>query len=327
MGTRRHPMTIEITTPSRLHITLIDLNASIGRVDGGIGLTIGEPGIRITAKAADEITVTGDSELTDRMQSSAAATLPEGCGIRIRIEQDSPSHAGLGTGTQAALAAGMAVNRLYDLSMSVRDIAIRVGRGGTSGIGVASFESGGFILDSGHKFSEKGAFKPSAASKSPPASILFQQPFPDWEIVLATPDVVGAHDAKEVDIFGKECPIPLSEVRELSHIILMGTLPSVVEGDIEAFGDSVNRIQDVGFKRREIALQAPDIVQIIELMQESTCGAGMSSFGPAVYGITDSKRDAADTMHKVQKFLDGALGGRCMVVHARNSGADVCVSP
>ncbi|RLG30261.1 hypothetical protein DRO03_04925 [Methanosarcinales archaeon] len=51
----------------------------------------------------------------------------------------------------------MAVNRLYDMSMSVRDIAIAVGRGGTSGTGVASFESGGFILDSGHKFSEKGS--------------------------------------------------------------------------------------------------------------------------------------------------------------------------
>jgi beta-ribofuranosylaminobenzene 5'-phosphate synthase len=326
MDARRHPMTIEITTPSRLHITLIDLNASIGRVDGGIGLTIGEPGIRITAEVADGVTVTGDSELTDRMRESAAAVIPEGCGIRICIEQDSPSHVGLGTGTQAALAAGMAVNRLYDLDMSVRDIAIAVGRGGTSGIGVASFESGGFILDSGHKFSEKGAFKPSAASKSPPASILFQQPFPDWEIVLAIPDVRGAHDAREVDIFGTECPIPLSEVRELSHIILMETLSGVVEGDIEAFGDSINRIQDVGFKRCEIALQAPEIARIIELMRETTCGAGMSSFGPAVYGITDSKRDAADTVHEVQEFLDETLGGRCMVVHARNSGADVRIS-
>ncbi len=320
-------MTIEITTPSRLHITLIDLNASIGRVDGGIGLTIEAPGIRITAEAADGITVTGNLELADRMRESARAILPEGSGIRIRIEQDSPSHVGLGTGTQAALAAGMAANRLYDLGMSVRDVAIAVGRGGTSGIGVASFESGGFILDSGHKFSEKGAFKPSAASKSPPASILFQQPFPDWEIVLAIPDARGAHDAKEVDIFGTECPIPIREVQELSHIILMETLPGVVEGDIEAFGDSINRIQGVGFKRREIALQTPEIARIIELMQETTCGAGMSSFGPVVYGITDSKGDAADAVHEVQGFLDETICGRCMVVHARNSGADVRISP
>ncbi|MHC1574615.1 MAG: beta-ribofuranosylaminobenzene 5'-phosphate synthase [Candidatus Methanogasteraceae archaeon] len=318
---------IEITTPSRLHFTLIDLNAEIGRVDGGIGLTIDEPSLRIRAEMADEITVTtvrGEPDSADRMRESAALLLPDGCGIKIHIERDVPPHVGLGSGTQTALAAGMAVNRLYDLGLSVRDIAIRVGRGGTSGIGVASFESGGFILDGGHRFSEKGAFKPSAASKSsPPAPILFQHPFPDWEIVLAIPDTMGAHDSEEVDIFGKECPIPLHEVRELSHVILMGMIPAVVEADIDAFGDSINRMQNVGFKRREIALQRPEILKLIELMQDATCGGGMSSFGPAVYGITDDRGDAADAMHAATEFMESATGGRCAIVHARNRGADI----
>lgn len=318
---------IEITTPSRLHITLIDLNASIGRVDGGIGLTLDQPCIRITAEISDDIVVTGDSVLSGRMRDSAAAILPGGCGIHINIEHDLPAHVGLGSGTQAALAAGMAVDRLYDMGMSVRDIAIRVGRGGTSGIGVASFESGGFILDAGHKFSEKRAFKPSAASKSPPAPVLFQHPFPNWDIVLAIPDARGAHDAKEVDIFEKECPIPIQEVRELSHIILMEMLPNVVEGDIEAFGDSINRIQNVGFKKREIGLQRPDILKIIELMRENTYGGGMSSFGPVVYGIADDQKDALHVMHAVQEFLDETVGGSCIIVHARNSGADIRRAP
>ena len=327
---------IEITTPSRLHITLIDLNASIGRVDGGIGLTLKEPGFHIIAERSDvpgEVVVTseaaGGAAHVGRMRSSAAAILRDGGagggrgGIRIHIERDAPPHVGLGSGTQAALAAGMAVNRLYDLGLSVRDIAIKTGRGGTSGIGVASFESGGFILDGGHKFSEKGAFKPSAASKSPPAPILFQRPFPDWEIVLAIPDARGAHDDNEVDIFGQECPIPLSEVQELSHIILLETLPAVVEKDIESFGDSINRIQKTGFKRREISLQRPEIPRIIELMQENTCGAGMSSFGPVVYGITDNKRDASRAVRLVREFLDETTGGCSIITHASNSGADV----
>ncbi len=318
---------IEITTPSRLHFTLIDLNAEIGRVDGGIGLTIDEPSLRIRAEMADEITVTtvtGEPDSADRMRESAALLLPDGCGIKLHIERDVPLHVGLGSGTQTALAAGMAVNRLYDLRLSVRDIATRVGRGGTSGIGVASFESGGFILDGGHRFSEKGAFKPSAASKSsPPAPILFQHPFPDWEIVLAIPDTMGAHDSEEVDIFEKECPIPLHEVRELSHVILMGMIPAVVEADIDAFGDSINRMQNVGFKRREIALQRPEILELIELMQDATCGGGMSSFGPVVYGITDNRGDAADAMHAATEFMESAIGGRCAIVHARNRGADI----
>ncbi len=325
---------IKITTPSRLHITLIDLNASIGRVDGGIGLTLKEPGFRITAERSDvpgEVTVTreaaGGAAHVGRMRESAAALLPDGNadrgGIRIHIERDAPPHVGLGSGTQSALAAGMAVNQLYNLGLSVRDIAIKAGRGGTSGIGVASFEGGGFILDGGHRFSEKGAFKPSAASRSPPAPILFQRPFPDWEVVLAIPDTRGAHDDNEVDIFKQECPIPLSEVQELSHIILMETLPAVVEEDIEALGDSINRIQKTGFKRREISLQRPEIQQMIELMQENTCGAGMSSFGPVVYGITDNKRDADHAACLAQEFLDETTGGCSIITHASNSGAEV----
>ncbi|MEA1870517.1 MAG: beta-ribofuranosylaminobenzene 5'-phosphate synthase family protein [Euryarchaeota archaeon] len=135
-------MMIKITTPSRLHITLIDLNAEIGRVDGGIGLTIDNPCFQITAETADKILVTGDSQSSDRIRNAARSLLPEGCGISIRIEHDIPPHVGLGSGTQAALAADMAVNWLYDLGISVRDIASKVGRGGTSCIGVASFETG-----------------------------------------------------------------------------------------------------------------------------------------------------------------------------------------
>ncbi|MEZ5334482.1 MAG: hypothetical protein R2741_04185 [Methanolobus sp.] len=48
-----------------------------------------------------------------------------------------------------------AVNELYNLGKSVRELAIAVGRGGTSGIGVASFEMGGFIVDGGHRFSDR----------------------------------------------------------------------------------------------------------------------------------------------------------------------------
>ena len=62
-------------------------------------------------------------------------------------------------------------------------------------------------------------------------------------------------------------------------------------------------------------------------MRENTCGAGMSSFGPVVYGITDSHKAAADAMHEVQGFLDETISGRCMVVHAMNSGAEVCIAP
>ncbi len=315
---------IRITSPSRLHLTLIDMNASWGRIDGGAGISLESPHITISAERSDQIEVEGDSILKERMEAAAGKVLPEGEGIRIFIEEDMYAHVGLGSGTQASLSAAAAVNELYGLGMGVRELAIAVGRGGTSGIGVASFESGGFIVDGGHKFSEKGSFSPSSASRADPAPVLFRHDLPDWDIVLALPDTQGAHDAKEADIFRKVCPIPLNEVQEVSHMILMKMMPAIIEDDIEAFGRAVNHIQTLGFKKREVQLQRQAVRDVITLMQESGAyGAGMSSFGPVVYGVVDSREDAAYIMEDVQDHLDRTIGGRVMITRANNTGADI----
>jgi beta-ribofuranosylaminobenzene 5'-phosphate synthase len=315
---------IRITSPSRLHLTLIDMNASWGRIDGGAGISLESPNITISAEKSDQTEVEGDSILKERIEAAAGKVLPEGEGIRILIEEDMYAHVGLGSGTQASLSAAAAVNELYDLGMGVREMAIAVGRGGTSGIGVASFESGGFIVDGGHKFSEKGSFSPSSASRADPAPVLFRHDLPDWDIVLALPDTQGAHDAKEADIFRKVCPIPLNEVQEVSHMILMKMMPAIIEDDIEAFGRAVNHIQTLGFKKREVQLQSQAVRDVITLMQESGAyGAGMSSFGPVVYGVVDSREDAAYIMEDVQDHLDRTIGGRVMITRANNTGADI----
>ncbi|MDI3539271.1 MAG: beta-ribofuranosylaminobenzene 5-phosphate synthase [Methanolobus sp.] len=315
---------IRITSPSRLHLTLIDMNASLGRIDGGAGISLTSPHVIISAQRSDIVEVTAGSVLTDRMLAAARTVLPEGEGVRITIEEDMFSHVGLGSGTQAALSAAAAVNELYGLGMSVRELAIAVGRGGTSGIGVASFESGGFIVDGGHRFSDKGSFTPSSASRAAPAPVLFRQDFPDWDIVLALPDVQGAYDTSEVDIFRRACPIPLNQVQELSHLVLMKLMPAVVEKDIEAFGHAVSHIQTLGFKRYEVELQHQVVRDVMTLMQESGAyGAGMSSFGPAVYGVVDNKEDAAYIMEDVQDLLDSTIGGKVMITRANNTGAEI----
>lgn len=309
---------LKLTTPSRLHLTLIDMNASIGRVDGSAGITLDEPDIKISARKSDTVEITGKSEHIERMGNSVKALLPEGEGIQISIEEDYPSHIGLGSGTQAALAAGMAVNKLYDLGLSVYEIAIRAGRGGTSGIGVAAFETGGFILDGGHKFSEKKAFLPSAASKLPPAPVLLRRDFPEWDILVAVPEQKGASQKKEVDIFRKECPVPVQEVEKLSHVILMQLLPALAEKDIVTFGKSINAIQELGFKKREVELQ-PVSGELMQVLRDSGAhGAGMSSFGPTVYAFGKD----ADHLKKIaEDFLAGK--GRVFITKARNNGVRI----
>lgn len=315
---------ISIKSPSRLHLTLIDMNASLGRVDGGAGITLSSPNIMIRAKRSHTIDVVGESTLRERIVKAVEKLLPEGEGIHIQLTEEMPSHVGFGSGTQAALSAAAAVNELYGLGMSVRELATAVGRGGTSGIGVASFEMGGFIVDGGHRFDEKGSFSPSSASKAAPAPVLFRHDFPDWNIVLALPESPGAHDAREVDIFQKECPIPINEVQELSHLMLMKMMPAIMEQDIEAFGYCINHIQNIGFKKREVQLQHKVVRDVMSLMQDNGAyGAGMSSFGPAVYGIIDNKEDASYLQEDVQELLDRTIGGRVIITKANNAGAEI----
>ena len=312
---------IKITAPSRIHLGLIDLNGTCGRIDGGVGIALNSPNIQIIAEKSDFIEVSESSLFKERILKAINTVLPENKGIKITVIQKIPDHVGLGSGTQVTLSVAYAVNILYDLKFSVKELAIKVKRGGTSGIGIAGFEIGGIIIDGGHKFNEKLSFLPSSASNANPAPIIFRHDFPDWDIILAIPKFKGAHDKKEIDIFKKECPIPLKEVQEVSHTILMQMMPAIIDNDIENFGNAINKLQAIGFKKREIFYQNKIVKDLIEYMQDNSYGAGMSSFGPLIYAITSNKNEGKILQKEVQKILDDAIGGFSLITRANNSGA------
>ncbi len=312
-------MHIRVRTPSRIHITLIDLNGSIGRVDGGVGLTLNEPFIELRARESDEVVVKGSAINFDRFRTSAEK-MARMCnaGIEIEVLSDYDSHVGLGSGTQISLAVGRAFSELYGMDLTTRQIAEIMGRGGTSGIGVAAFDLGGLIVDGGHSREEKPDFLPSSASKAKPAPVIARHDFPDWGIVVAVPELKGFYGKREVNLFQQVCPVPLEEVRELSHIILMKLLPAVVEADLDEFGKAIKRIQELGFKKAEVD-QYGDLIR--GSFEIADC-VGMSSTGPAVYAITDSnaRKIAADIE---SYFKDRGLSCKLYITKARNRGVEV----
>jgi len=316
---------VRIRTPSRIHITLIDLNGSIGRIDGGVGLALEEPYVEIEARGGEGVEVVGRGKSSDRFKS-VASMLYElfGGGIRVDVLADYEQHVGLGSGTQISLATAMAYNVIHGLGLDVRELATIVGRGGTSGIGVAAFEFGGFIVDGGHSVKEKRSFLPSSASKARPAPVISRLDFPDWRIVLAIPEMSGFYGAREVDLFRRHCPIPLDEVREVCHIVLMKMLPAVAEGDLDEFGEAVFSVQRVGFKRREVEMYGDLIRSVIEDVSEITKAVGMSSTGPTVYAVTDSDAKGLES-YMIDCFESLGVSCRTVVTRARNRGADVIV--
>ncbi len=55
-------MRVFIKTPCRLHFSLIDLNGSLNRIDGGVGLTLEKPNFTIEVLDRESLTSRGVSE-------------------------------------------------------------------------------------------------------------------------------------------------------------------------------------------------------------------------------------------------------------------------
>ena len=69
----------------------------------------------------------------------------------------------------------------------------------------------------------------------------------------------------------------------------MRILPGIAQHDLDLFSRGINNAQNLGFKKVEISLQDMVIPDLIRSMRAAGAPcAGMSSFGPAVYAVTDS---------------------------------------
>ncbi|MEM4311879.1 MAG: beta-ribofuranosylaminobenzene 5'-phosphate synthase [Nitrososphaerales archaeon] len=310
-----------IETPSRIHITLIDLHGALNRIDGGIGLALMEPKVLLEAKLSSKNRILKDVEhKAERALNLTLRALNIRKSFEIHVKESYPSHIGLGLTTQLSLAVASAITRLCSLDLDHYELAKIVRRGGTSGIGVNAFQFGGFLIDSGHSRKVKKDFLPSSFSRAPPPKPLVRLDFPeDWNIVLACyKKGRKVYGKKELELFKKYCPIDLEEVRKLSHLILMKLLPSLIERDIESFAYCIDEIQRLGFKRYEVDNQAQEVKRLMKsLKDKGAYGVGLSSFGPTLYCITKSKRHAKELLNEASHDC------LCWITKARNSGASI----
>ncbi len=327
-------MNVSVRTPNRLHFGLIDLNGKLNRVDGGVGVALTTPNISLSVETinTNEVSIQPDNPLVRDLiylfYDKFVYDKPPS-GLQVTLHSTIPSHVGLGSKTQLSLAIATALSKIEKINVPIHKLAHGMGRGGTSGIGIAAFEAGGFILDGGHRFGdneEKTAFLPSRSSNAFPPPILFQQTLPsEWRFVLALPSIdKGAHGSHEVNIFQQYCPIPEDEVREVCRIILMQLLPGVIERDCSTVGIALNQLQTIGFKKIEIDLQSPIIKELIKLaLGEGATGSGMSSFGPIVYALTDTEAKANQLSQTWDKYFrsESNTQGKVWISTVQNSGA------
>jgi len=225
---------------------------------------------------------------------------------------------GLGSGTQLSLAVATAVARLFKLDVTLAELARLTGRGRRSGIGVTAFARGGFILDSG------------GGKVSDIPTVIFRHPFPEeWRFVVVVPHVGEAlHGAAEEEAFGRLASPPQEEVAAVCHLVLMQLLPSLIEKDLEGFGQALTMIQrTVGgwfASIQEGTYTAEMAGEILELMAaEGAVGVGQSSWGPALYGLVGRPETARHLEAQLQRAFDGRVKAMTFTASANNRGATV----
>jgi beta-RFAP synthase len=218
----------------------------------------------------------------------AAQAEPATLAFEITVERCAREHAGLGTGTQLALAVAKALARLTGLCHEEAPaLARRVGRGLRSGLGVHGFARGGFLIDAGK--SNNTAIAPLVARHDFP---------PEWRVLLIVPrGVHGEHGSRETEAFAHIALTDgnLARTDGLCRLALLGMLPAVVERDLEAFGEALhefNRRAGEWFaKWQGGAYSHPRVASLIAaLRREGVRGVGQSSWGPAVFAIADEER-------------------------------------
>ena len=329
---------LRITTPCRIHLSLIDENGYTGRVDGGIGLMLDHPNVVFEASnCAEEFKIEAHKyyresiEVINEIASKVFKIFNiSNKNFHFNLKRYFPSHVGLGSKTQLSLAIATAITKLKNIThLTTSELTKLVDRGGTSGIGWRGFETGGFILDGGHDFGkgkEKETFLPSSASSSSnPALTIFTHNIPEnWRFVLIIPNVKkGAFGDEEISVFQNYAPIPRNEVNEVSHQIIMKIIPGIIKNDLKCFGEGLKRIQNIGFKKVEIELQHDIVKDLLKFFEEYGLKAyGMSSFGPSVVGIVESDSEAEALLKKVQKKQKNG-GGHIYICKPNNTGAKI----
>ena len=321
---------IKISTPARLHFGLIDMNGERGRIDGGVGLALESPHTIIEAGKAAEIDVQCASEVEFEPRIVEALAVVRDRyrldNVALKIAERPLPHVGLGSATQSLVGAAQAYCRLYGLEKSSLELASLVGRGGTSGIGTAAIETGGFLIDGGHRFrrgnTSKQEYTPSGSTTGiAPPPILTRYDFPDWDILIAVPLGEGASGLREVTLFKVVCPIPLEQVEAMCHILLMQMMPSVLERDLAAFGEAMEAYQNLGFKVFEFRAQTRLLLDCLQFIRDNGgVGAGMSSWGPSLFAFGE---DLSDLHKKLKAWLAVNGGGEVVLTKADNQGLRV----
>jgi len=316
-----------VTTAARLHFGFQNLSLAHERLYGGVGLALDEPQLVVEAEPADALDCDDDAA---EPYARRVIDVLDVAGAEVQLRERFPRHVGLGSGTQLALATLIAVARAHDLTADARTVAPRLGRGGRSGVGVATFEQGGFVVDGGHP-TERFTHKPPAEGDWDVPPVVASHHVPaDWRFLLVVPDTDPGQSGSDEDR-SMRTAIERADpgiADQISALLTRRLLPAIATRDRRDFGGAaarLGRLNGAWYADEQGGVYRPPAGSIVEHLADAPAvtGAGQSSWGPTVWGLTDTD-GTSEAKEAGYRALEAAgVGGEVHVAAPRNTGASL----
>lgn len=300
---------INLQAFSRLHFGFLSLAGgepsqlgTSSRWFGGVGLMIAQPDLCLRVTPASSWSAEGP--LAERALAFAQRFAESSCRDEqrerlpphhLRIERAMPAHTGLGSGSQLGLSVARALADSWQLPCDLPTLARRVGRGLRSALGAHGFAQGGLLVEAGKRAPE---------GLSP---LVARHPFPEaWRIVVALPNdetpavrgAAGLHGREEVQAFARLTPQAAEGRTEtLCRLVLLGLLPALVEGDVDAFGEALYefnaRVGETFAPVQGGVYASPRVAELTAFVRsQHVRGVAQSSWGPAVFAVVADEEQA-----------------------------------
>ena len=304
-------MKVRVSAPSRLHLGMLAPGEVEGRRFGSIGVAIDRPRTVVYAEPSTDRVVEGPRAEDAFRFAEATARLIGVEGFKLRVESVAPSHVGLGSTTQLALACAQALARAYGRPLDPVEASRALSRGLRSGVGTYAFKHGGLVVDGGR----------GPSSTMPP--LIARYDFPeDWCFLVVVPRGVGLHGEREAEAFRGLRPDPQASYRA-SYVALMRLIPALLERDLPSFARALSEIQElVGSMFAEaqggvFSEASRDAIEALRAMGLE--GVGQSSWGPTVYAVLERSR----SMEALEEALRALPGCDVFIAGGDNRGARV----
>ncbi|MER8592815.1 hypothetical protein NKH33_14545 [Mesorhizobium sp. M1182] len=304
---------LRIEVSPRIHLGLISMHDGAVRKNGGIGFSVAGPAATIELKAADQLRVRDNrshpfnraeidqvlAAMGHLLSSEQLATTAD-----VLIAGAFRTHVGMGSGTAIRLAITEGLHLLDERAPSRQQLVERSGRGGTSGIGVSTYFSGGMVLDLG-AVNDGSPFVPSSrisAGRSPTTLPCLEMP--KWPLCLCVPESIPSKtQEEEAEFFARTAPLTAAASYRASYEALFHAYASVAEANYRGFCSAVEAMQETDWKACEWREYGEPLQALRRSLRRLGVDCvGMSSLGPMLFCFGSPA--VLNTIVREQKSLD-----------------------